>query len=68
MQELEVKMKEESGSLHFQGLKTHILKFKCAIEKKLSQIQALTPRVAPPKRSEDDDDEDDPLEDRWQAP
>jgi len=37
-------MKQENGGLHFQGLKTHILKFKCAIEKKLSQVEALKHR------------------------
>jgi len=37
-------MKQENGGLHFQGLKTHILKFKCAIEKKLAHVEVLKHR------------------------
>ena len=56
VQELENKMKQESRGPHFQGLKTHILKFKCAIEKKLSQIQEMRPQEdAQPKDGEGDD-------------
>ena len=57
LNDLELKMKHECSALHFQGLKTHILKFKCSIDKKISQIQTMMPK----EQTDKDDDLDDSI-------